>query len=145
MSVLRMQRSFAATRERVFSFLTQTDHLLNWWGPDGTTITDHDLDFSRPGPWVATMHSPGGDAHRVGGDVLAIDPPASVELTLAFIMPDGARGPLSTILFELTDQGGGMTRLTLTQSGLKAEHIQDMRNKGWNAAFARLGKLIEQS
>ncbi len=137
-----MERHYPATPMRVFGFITQTENLLKWWGPAGTTIEEHDLDFSRLGDWSAVMVGPQGHGARVGGVVQDIDPPNFVELTLGFFMPDGTSGDVSVIRFETRDDGAGGTKLTLIQTGLKAEHIPDMRDKGWNSAPDRLGQLI---
>ena len=140
-ATLTMKRDLPADPATVFKQLTQTAHLLNWWGPEGTTITDHTLDFSRPGPWSAHMIGPSGDGGTVGGEVREVDPPHAVALTLSFAMPDGTRGPESVIRFTLTPSTCG-TLLTLTQTGLNPDHIADMRNKGWNSALGRLENLI---
>lgn len=137
-----MERVFAASPADVFAFITQTANLLQWWGPEGTRIAAHNLDFSKPGDWRATMLSPQGHAHTVGGTVLRVDPPKLVELTLSFELPDGARGPQSTIRFALSPVDTGGTHFLLTQTGLKAEHIADMRDKGWASALDRLQILI---
>jgi len=139
-----MERTFSASPEIVFTFITQTDNLLKWWGPEGTTITEHNLDFSRLGNWSATMVGPQGHAARVGGAVINIDPPASVELTLSFLGENGEQLDKSTILFETQRSPAGGTFFRLTQSGLKAEHIPDMRDKGWASALARLEQLLIQ-
>ena len=138
---LVMHRSFAARPETVFRVLTSPDTLLDWWGPEGTRIAENALDFSRPGPWHATMVSPGGEAARVLGEVLEVDPPSSVRLTLAFDMGGGRRGPTSTIHFSLAATSDG-TDLTLTQTGLDPAHVEDMRLKGWASALDRLTRLI---
>lgn len=137
-----MARHYPVAPARVFAFITQTENLLKWWGPEGTTIEEHDLDFSRLGDWSAVMVGPQGHGARVGGAVMAIDPPNFVELTLSFFMPNGVKGDESVIRFETRSDGAGGTKLTLTQSGLKAEHIPDMRDKGWNSALDRLEQLV---
>lgn len=144
-ATLEMTRIFAAPQDRVFAHLTQTEFLLNWWGPEGTRIADHALSFAAPGPWSATMIGPEGHAATVGGDVRAVEPPHMVELTLSFAMENDARGPESVIRFTLAPMDDGRTRLVLTQSGLNPEHIADMRDKGWNSALARLEKLVTAS
>lgn len=142
MTTLKMERTFPASPERVFAFITQKENLLNWWGPEGTTIDDHSLSFAQAGPWYAVMVSPAGDPHKVVGDVINVNPPKSVELTLAFEMPDGNRGPESTIRFDVSPIDTGDTHLLLTQTGLNPAHIEDMQNKGWNSALARLETLV---
>jgi uncharacterized protein YndB with AHSA1/START domain len=141
MARLTMQRVFDATPAKVFEFLTQTKNLLNWWGPEGTQIHDHSLDFSQVGPWFAVMVGPQGGSAKVGGQVLEVDTPHAIELTLSFVMEDG-HGPESTIRFEVSASDTGGTHLLLTQTGLDPEHIDDMMNKGWNAALLRLEKLV---
>lgn len=142
MSTLRMQRAFPVPPAMAFEFITQKQNLLTWWGPEGTTITENDLDFSRVGPWSATMVGPQGHGANVGGEVLAVEPPDFVELTLSFFGPDGTPMDLSTIRFETRDDGKGGTDFHLIQSGLKAEYIPDMRDKGWNSALTRLEALL---
>ncbi len=142
-ATLVMERNFAAAPERVFEFITGTANLLEWWGPEGTRIEDHNLDFTKTGPWWAHMIGPQGHGARVEGEVVGINPPHWVELTLSFADQGEGGGEESLIRFEVKSDGQGGTDFSLTQSGLRAEHIEDMRNKGWNAAFDRLRKLVE--
>ena len=140
-----MIRLFAAPKDRVFMHLTETEFLLNWWGPEGTTISEHTLSFATTGPWSATMVGPQGHGATVGGEVRAVDAPNMVELTLSFAMENDTHGPQSVIRFTLASTPDGQTEITLTQSGLNPEHIADMRDKGWNSALARLENLITAS
>lgn len=142
MSVLTMERTFPTPPEKVFAFITEPHNLLMWWGPEGTRITDHNLDFSKTGEWSATMVGPQGHAAHVGGTVTGIDPPNWVELTLSFRDAAGNGGEQSIIRFETHSNGAGGTNFILRQSGLKAEHIPDMRDKGWASALQRLQDLI---
>ena len=61
------------------------------------------------------------------------------------VLPIGGDGvgEESLIRFEVKSDGGGGTEFLLTQSGLQEQYIEDMRNKGWNAAFERLAKLVD--
>ena len=143
MATLKMERNFSSPPAHVFEFITQTANLLEWWGPPGTRIEDHNLDFSKAGPWWAYMVGPQGHGARVQGAVVDINPPHWVELTLGFADEGNGVGEESLIRFEVKSDGKGGTDFYLTQSGLQTEHIEDMRNKGWNAAFDRLRILIE--
>jgi uncharacterized protein YndB with AHSA1/START domain len=145
MATLEMTRIFDASKETVFAILTGHKTLLNWWGPEGTRIGDNNLDFSRIGPWHAEMIGPNGDGAVVCGEVIEFRPFDSVSFTLRFDMGSTGLGPTSTIRFNLTTTDTGGTALELTQSGLEAEHIEDMRNKGWNSALERLAKLIKNT
>lgn len=145
MATLTMTRRFSAPLESVFAAITQTGFLLQWWGPEGTTIRDHDLDFTRMGPWYAVMVGPQGHPAKVGGDVLIVNPPRRVTLTLSFLDENDQPLDHSTITFELAPDDRAGTVLSLTQSGLKEEYIPDMKNKGWNSALQRLEALLKQT
>lgn len=83
MSELKIERNFAVDPETVFTFVTQTRHLLKWWGPEGMTLPEHALDLSRPGPWSSVMMSAEGQRYEVTGEVVAVKNPQSVEFTWA--------------------------------------------------------------
>jgi uncharacterized protein YndB with AHSA1/START domain len=57
-------RLINAPRSRVWEVWTTPEHLANWWGPDGFTITTHSFDLRPGGMWTFTMHGP---AETVGG------------------------------------------------------------------------------
>jgi uncharacterized protein YndB with AHSA1/START domain len=141
MTVLTMERLFPSAPEKVFAFLTKTEHLLKWWGPEGVTIAEHTLDFTEPGSWWAIMVSPQGHPHKVGGEIKVVEPPNYVELTLGHYGPDGTYGDVSTLSFRVTAEGAG-SKFTLTQTGLNPDYIADIRDKGWASALLRLERLI---
>ena len=53
-------RIFDAPRALVFSAWTMPEHLAQWWGPDGFSITTHSFDFRKGGVWRFVMHGPDG-------------------------------------------------------------------------------------
>jgi uncharacterized protein YndB with AHSA1/START domain len=55
-----LSRMYEAPRERVFDAFTAVEHLQQWWGPDGFTITSDEFDMRPGGVWRFTMHGPDG-------------------------------------------------------------------------------------
>jgi uncharacterized protein YndB with AHSA1/START domain len=53
-----LTRVFDAPRELVFEAFTRPEHVVNWWGPNGFTITIHEMDVRPGGVWRLTMHGP---------------------------------------------------------------------------------------
>lgn len=53
-------RVFDAPRELVFAAFTDPQHLAQWWGPDGFTLTTHSFEFRIGGVWRFVMHGPDG-------------------------------------------------------------------------------------
>lgn len=55
---LLMTRIFDAPRDLMFEVWTNPQHLAHWWGPNGFTITTHEMNFKPGGSWKFTMHGP---------------------------------------------------------------------------------------
>jgi uncharacterized protein YndB with AHSA1/START domain len=52
---LIMERVFNAPRELVFKAFSEAEHLKNWWGPRGWTLTVCNIDFRPGGAWHYCM------------------------------------------------------------------------------------------
>ena len=47
MADLRMEREFPVSPEHLFAWVSDGPKLLQWWGPEGLSVPEHDLDFTR--------------------------------------------------------------------------------------------------
>ena len=47
MADLKLEREFPTSPETLFSWISDGEKLLQWWGPEGVHVPEHDLDFSR--------------------------------------------------------------------------------------------------
>ena len=135
MSEFRTERRYPVAPERLFAFVTEPENLLQWWGPEGTTIESHDLNLSRPGPWSLVFNTPRGP-FAMRGKVLSVTPPSLVEFTMN--VPGTADD--STVRFEIAPDGEG-SRFTLIQSGISDEMVA-MGQHGWVSTLERLARLI---
>ncbi len=57
---IRAIRRLRAPRELVFRAWTEPEHLTQWWGPRGFTMTVAELDVRPGGRWEFTFHGPDG-------------------------------------------------------------------------------------
>ena len=57
---LTISRLINAPRELVYDAWTDPKHLVHWWGPDGFTITNHEIEVKAGGTWRYMMHGPDG-------------------------------------------------------------------------------------
>jgi len=144
LSLLTIERTFPVSPEKVFAFITQMENLLQWWGPKGTSIAEHNLDLSKVGEWFMVMVDPSGAHHKVTGEVLSIDPPRSVEFTL--IVHDGKGGRMidSVVRFQVSPIDTGGAHFLLTQSGLTDAEIELQSKQGWASTLSRLEELLNQ-
>ena len=53
-------RVFDAPRALVFKLWTDPKHVAQWWGPNGFTITNYEMDVRPGGVWRFVMHGPNG-------------------------------------------------------------------------------------
>jgi uncharacterized protein YndB with AHSA1/START domain len=143
MSKLKLERHFNANAEAVFAYLTQRSHLLKWWGPEGMSVPEAQLDFSRPGPWSSVMMSADGKRYKVTGTVVAVNPPKSVEFTWAWHDEHDARGHESRVRFEVRPDKGGGTHFTLTHSGLADAESARNHTSGWSSSLVKLERFAK--
>jgi uncharacterized protein YndB with AHSA1/START domain len=57
---LIISRVFNAPRKLVYKAWTDPEHLPQWWGPKGFTITVQEIDVRPDGVWRYIMHGPDG-------------------------------------------------------------------------------------
>ena len=138
---LAIKRSFSADPEKVFAFVTQPEHLLKWWGPEGVSIAENTLDFSRPGDWSSVMVNADGKRFKVSGVVRTIDPPNSVELTWGWHDDKDQRGHESLVRFDIQPDGRGGTRFTVFHTGLADDESSANHNMGWTSSLKKLERM----
>ena len=140
MTDLRLDRTFAVTPDALFGWVTEPGRLARWWGPEGMTLGDCDLDLTRLGPYHFTLIDPSGGAHRAHGQVRAVNPPRSV--TFSLYVPNPIGNPIDSVVrFEVHADAAG-SRLVLIQSGLTSEQMADASSKGWVSTLGRLAALL---
>ena len=137
MSELRIERRYPVDAKRLFAYLTETEHLLEWWGPEGAKVLAASLDLGRLGPWSITIDTPRGP-FEMTGEVLRIEPGRLVEFTMDV---PGQQAPDSTVRFEVAEDGPGHSRFTLVQSGITDEMV-DMGKRGWGGTIVRLEQAL---
>ena len=138
MTTLTLIRHFAADPGTVFDFVTKPENLIKWWGPEGMTCPDAQLDFQTEGPWSSVMVSPEGNRFKVTGVVAEVDPPNAVELTWGWHDDADVRGHESRVRFEVRPDGAGGTEFRLIHSGLADEESRANHEMGWTSSLRKL-------
>ena len=141
MGDVRITREFDAAPERVFAYITKTEHLLKWWGHDGTTLPEHQLGFDKTGPWMSTMLTDEGNRYKMSGQVTHVDPPRSIGFTWAWHDENDQRGVESHVTIKLVPAQNGGTKFELHHVDLPPEAAEN-HERGWIATLTRLERLI---
>jgi uncharacterized protein YndB with AHSA1/START domain len=135
-SELRIERVYPIAPERLFDYVTKAENVVRWWGPEGVTPTDVNLDLTHTGAWTFAMTGPNG-TFEMCGVVQEVNPPRAVQFTMN---TPGETGADSIVRFEIAPEGSG-SRFTLIQCGITDEMVA-MGKRGWGMTLARLEKLM---
>lgn len=133
----------AATPERVFRALTDSNEIVQWMGsPDVFQTQSWTADLRVGGKWKTEGRNPDGSQYTVSGVFREVDPPRRLVQTWK---PDWDSGPETTLTYELspTDQG---TRVTLRHDGFAGQPEScRMHADGWEAILGWLSQHLAAS
>lgn len=141
MTELTLTRNFPLPPEQVFEFITRRDRLLQWWGPEGTTLPDEQLGFTTEGPWHSVIMNADGRRFKVSGEVVEVSPPHTIEFTWGWHDETDARGPESRVRIELYAEGEG-TRFVLHHRELADAESRSNHELGWTSSLGKLERLL---
>lgn len=141
MSVYTTERNFQADPETVFSYITKTEHLLKWWGPEGLSIKEHNLNLSRVGPWFSTLVNAEGGTHKMSGQVIAVEPPKTVEFTWGWHNEHDERGRETRVRLDVSVTKNGGSKFVLTHSNFESDEVAEKHDIGWSSSLRKLERL----
>lgn len=141
MAELKIERVLNASQAKVFDFVTRGEHLVKWWGPEGMSLPDHTLDFSKPGPWHSVMQNDEGQQYKVSGHVTHVDGPNSVGFTWAWHGDNDVRGEESHVTITLTANDDGTTSFVLHHQELATAESAASHTHGWTSSIRKLERL----
>ena len=104
-----MTRVLDAPRERVFAAFTDPGHVGKWYGPDGFTITTHEMNVKPGGVWRFIMHAPDGTDYDNRIEYVEVTRPERL-VYLHGSRPDDPDAFDATVTFAEHD---GKTRVTM--------------------------------
>lgn len=155
----RITRVFDAPRDLVWKAYSEREHLLRWWGPEGFTMLDADIDARPGGEFRFAMRSPAGQPMSGKWVFHEVDAPSRMTFMLSFTdhvgavakhesSPDWPLRMLSTVTFE---ESVGKTTITITAAAYDASpeeqqvfddgHTSMMQ--GYGGTFDQLERYLE--
>jgi len=141
MANVDLERHFAAPQEKVFEYISKTEHLLSWWGPEGLHVPEHDLSFEATGPWYSVMVNGEGQRFKVSGHVTHVDRPNSIGFTWAWHDETDTRGVESHVTVKLVPAQGGGTTFHLSHADLPTDDVAANHVEGWTSSLRKLERL----
>ena len=128
----RITRTFNAPRALVFKTMTETEHLLHWWGPKGCRIEVAKHEPRPGGIFHYCMHFPGG--FDMWGRFLyrEIVAPERIVFVNGFADAEGNAAPnpmspdwpMEMLITTTLEEQGGKTVLTLLSQPINATELE---------------------
>ena len=138
---IRVERIFAAPRERVWKAMTDPELVKQWWGRGNNLVIER-MEVKRGGHWRFVEHSPDG-VHGFEGRYREVTPPERVVQTFEW---DGMPGHVILEDMRLEDLGDGRTRLVTISLFFTNEERDGMLHSGMetgmNQSYEALDALL---
>lgn len=136
---LKVQRVFAAPRERVFRAFTDPAQLKRWHAPGDATVSLAEVDLKVGGAYRIHMQGADGTVYRLRGEYREIDAPSRLIYTWRWEHEDDGVEMLVTV--EFADSGED-TLVRLTHEGFASEESRGGHEGGWSSILDKLEALL---
>lgn len=137
---LHLERVVSAPPGRVFALNTEPQLLAQWWGPNGFTIPNVEVDARVGGRYRIEMQPPDGDAFFLSGEYRTVEPATRLAYTFRWEPPDP--DDRETVVVLSLQPLGESTALTVEHGDFATEERQVLHVQGWSESIDRLEELI---
>jgi uncharacterized protein YndB with AHSA1/START domain len=142
---IRIIRIYDAPVALVWEVWTDSDHVGQWWGPRGFSLTTHSKDLRPGGSWVYTMHGPDGKDWPNFTRYHEVIPHQRLVYDHGATAADAAPAFRVTATFR---DVGGKTELNMCMTLPTPEAAQQTRTfikaAGGNGTWDRLAEYVEE-
>lgn len=136
-------RTLNAPRDIVWRAISESDHLVQWWGPRGYTNTVTAYDFRAGGRWQIRTDIPNGPTVVFQGEFREIVAPEKIVRT--FGMEGMWEGRYAVETLTLTTDGARTIYRATSRFAKRADFeamIASGMERGMNEGFERLDELL---
>jgi uncharacterized protein YndB with AHSA1/START domain len=142
---LVFERTLNAPQEIVWEAWTNPEHLANWWGPTGFSLTTNNMDVKAGGTWKFMMHGPDGRDYPNKIQFIEVSKP---EKLVYKHMDDGETEPVSFEVTVTMEKLGDKTKLTMRMLFPTAQDLVRVSKEygaieGAHQTIARLEDLLK--
>jgi len=139
-ATLRLTRTLAAPRERVFRAWTEPEELRRWFGPDGYATPSAEVDLRVGGKYRLGMRKlPDGEVFYLVGTFREVRPPERLVYTWVWEGSPEMGETLITVEFRTR---GKVTEVRLTHELFPTAKVRDDHEKGWGSCLDKLAKAL---
>ena len=139
-ATLVVRRRIHATPEKLFAAWTQPEHLVRWWGPEGVTCSEAEIDLRVGGAYRLANRFPNGSVVWIAGVFELIEPPHRLIYTWKLESQSGSTERV-TVYFERLD---GSTEVIVTHERIADEAARTGHERGWAGCLDSLVRYAGQ-
>lgn len=151
--IIRVQRTFNASTEKVWDTWSNPDQIKKWWGPMNFTAPVVKVEFHEGGSFLLAMEGLDGKRFWNAGRYREIIPQKHLKTLMYFSDENGNRinpkeyglpGNWSTEVAVTVDfeSADGKTTVKVREDGIPAEMAEKAR-MGWEQQFDKLEALLK--
>ena len=151
---LRVRRTFAFPREKVFAAWADPHQLEKWMVRDIPThiVTHHKQDIRTGGSYLMEVRDPGKNKTYWGqGTYEEVIPPQKIVFTWCWTdnSPDGPNkhpgSEITRVTVEFFARGAASTEIVLTHGPFVSEKLRNDHNRGWNGCLDILDRILQSA
>jgi uncharacterized protein YndB with AHSA1/START domain len=139
-TIIQLQRTFPAPREKVFRAWTEPEILKKWWGPKGVSTPVVEIDLRVGGKYRFGMQLPDEEIFYVSGVYREVQPPEKLVFTWRWERADMDFGE-SQVTIEFHEHGKG-TEVTLSHENIPHAGARESHRQGWAEFFEKFAEII---
>lgn len=137
---VRLSRTLAAPREKVFRAWTTPAELKRWSAPGDMVPALAEVDLRVGGRYRIHMQAPDGAVHKVSGVYQVVDPPRRLVYTWAW--EEGSAQGDTLVTVEFNERGADQTEVVLTHERFPNAEIRDRHQHGWTGCLEKFVSLF---
>lgn len=137
---LKIQRTFAAARERVWSAWTDPAQVKIWAGPEGCRATEVEIDLRAGGQFRFVMVNGDGE-FCVRGEYREVTPPARLVHTWQWDDDPFFDHHETLVTVEFVETGD-TTEVRVTHENLPTAESRSNHEYGWTGCLEKLANLL---
>lgn len=150
---LKIERTFKAPIEKVWSLWTTKKGVESWWGPEGFTTTVHTLDLRPGGAFNYTMKATGKEqiaalkqmgvplTSSASNTYTEVTPPRRLAFRTRVDFIPGAEPSEVLSEVEFLAVPGG-TKVVFTSEKMPNAQWQEMARLGWTSQLDKLARIL---
>lgn len=149
-----IRRTFGPPRERVFEAGTNPEYVRQWWGPEGFTCPEAEIDFREGGTSLVGMRSPEGQDLYNTWTYREIVTNERIEFVLNFTNEAGEKLDRAELgrppgvptdvrhLVTFDDLTDDTSEMTVTEYGYTSDQTVEMSERGMEQCLDRRAVLV---